>query len=188
MMDSGNTFHFNCWKYLRDEEKKTVRKTSRPVRLSTANGKIEVDTVVDIYIDELDVTVEAFVLEDSPPILSIGRLCKHHGFACVWAGDQDPVLYGSKFRTAIQLRIKSDVPFLLPRITNEPITLTPGTSPRPDYNAKKAEIEMSDLLAKLETIAANVVEEPEKDKKTPKASDQKIEPKKEVTKETSPKF
>ena len=105
-----------------------------------------VDKEVDIYIDELDITITAFLLEDSPPLLSKGKLCRAHGFVYVQSGRQEPVLYDSKFTQATQLKVNNDVPFLLPELTSEPLLETPRNSPRPSYNAITAESEINDIL------------------------------------------
>ena len=97
---------------------------------------------MDLYIDELDITVQAFLLENSPPLLSIGKLCRVHGFVYVQSGSQEPILYDSKFTLATQLNTKNDVPLMLPELTNDPLTKTPVNSPREGYNAKTAHNEI----------------------------------------------
>ena len=138
MLDSGATFHLICWQFLSERERLTVRKCS-PCLLNTANGPIEVGYEVDMWIEELDLQVTAFILKDSPPLLSMGKLCRMHGFVYVWNGMNDPVLYDSKISIAIQLMLKSNVPFLLPEITNEPLLKTPVNTPRQVYDAKNAD-------------------------------------------------
>jgi hypothetical protein len=96
MMDSGATFHLICWQFLTERERITVRKCM-PCLLNTANGPIKVEYEVDVWIEELDLQVTAFILKDSPPLLSMGKLCRMHGFVYVWNGMSDPVLYDSKF-------------------------------------------------------------------------------------------
>ena len=55
-----------------------------PVRLATANGVIDVDKGVWLYVDELELWVLAYILEDSPPALSAGSLCPHDGCSISW--------------------------------------------------------------------------------------------------------
>ena len=141
MMDSGSTSHLICWKYLQEQEKQHVR-SCRPCILNTANGKVKVDKEVDIFIIELDIWIVAYILLDSPPILSVGKLCRQEGFVYVQNGAQDPVLYDNKFTQGTTLRIRNDVPFLLPELTSEPMNKTPVNSPRPNYNALTAQTEM----------------------------------------------
>ena len=138
MLDSGSTFHLICWNFLRDAEKLTVRKCAH-CYLNIANGPITVDHEADIWIEELGLHITAFILKDSPPLLSMGKLCRMHGFVYVWNGMSDPVLYDSKFSIAIQLMLKSNVPFLLPEITNDPLLKTPVNIPRQVYDAKNAD-------------------------------------------------
>ena len=61
-----------------------------------------------------------------------------HGFVFVQNGAQDPVLYDNKFTQGTTLRIRNDVPFMLPELTNDPLIKTPVNSPRKSYDAKTA--------------------------------------------------
>ena len=76
LVDSGASFHLVQWKDLTAREKESVRYASREVTLSTANGEVEVQKIVDINIHELNKTVHACLMEDGPPILSLGALCR----------------------------------------------------------------------------------------------------------------
>ena len=75
-----------------------------------------------------------------------GRLCRMHGFVYVQHGAQDPVLYDNNFTQGPTLRIRNDVPFMLPELTNEPMLKTPVNSPSKDYDAKTAHKEMQDII------------------------------------------
>ena len=101
---------------------------------------------MDIYIVELEIWITAYVLQDPLPILSIGKLCRIHGFVYVQNGCQNPVLYDNKFTQATTLRIRNDIPFMLSELTNEPMNKTPINSPRPGYNALNAESEMQAII------------------------------------------
>ena len=45
----------------------------------TANNQIETNEVVDFYVEDLDIYVTAWVVDDSPPLISLGRLIEDHG-------------------------------------------------------------------------------------------------------------
>ena len=92
---------------------------------------------VDIYIDELDITVTCYIVENSPPLLSIGRLCRVNGYTFMQKGNEDPELIDAHNTMATQLKTKNDVPFLLPESTNEKLEHTPVNSPRANYRAEK---------------------------------------------------
>ena len=105
----------------------------------------------------MDFTITVYILDDSPPILSVGRLCRMHGFIFVQNGAQDPVLYDNKFTQGTTLRIRNDAPFMLPELTNEPLITTPVNSPRKSYDAKTAKQEMDDTIqAKLKQAAEKI--------------------------------
>ena len=79
LLDSGASFHLISWKDVRVAERRSYRKADSPETLTTANGPVSVDHVVDIYVLMLDRYVTAFVLDDVPPVLSMGILCADAG-------------------------------------------------------------------------------------------------------------
>ena len=56
-------------------ERKRVRK-GNPVALNTANGIVQADEVLDIYVHDLGITIEFYLLPDVPPVISMGFLTK----------------------------------------------------------------------------------------------------------------
>ena len=50
------------------------------MRLATANGIIEPEGRLEVYLTDLGVDARFLVLKDCPPVLSIGRLVEQHGF------------------------------------------------------------------------------------------------------------
>ena len=54
------------------------------VRLATANGIIEPEGQLEVYLTDLGVDARFLVLKDCPPVLSIGRLVEQHGFQFHW--------------------------------------------------------------------------------------------------------
>ena len=57
-----------------------------------AGGEVCADEAADVYVVELDVTVEALLLVDSPAVLSLGQLCDHDGFNFHWLSRQPAYL------------------------------------------------------------------------------------------------
>lgn len=115
--------------------------------------------LIYIYIHELDLTLTAYILDDSPPILSVGCLYRMHGFIFVQNGAQNPVLYDNKFTQGTTLRVRNDVPFMLPELTNEPLIKTPVTSPRRNYDAATAKKEMEDIIQSKQTDEERIEDE-----------------------------
>ena len=66
--------------------------TGKPKRLATANGVITVANRVKTHMKALGVEIDSLVLEDSPSVLSIGRLCMSGDFDFIWRRGQQPFL------------------------------------------------------------------------------------------------
>ena len=84
IVDSGASFHLIDPKDLTTAERRTIRKLSNPEFMQGAGGEVCADEAADVYVVELDVTVEALLLQDSPTVLSLGQLCDHDGFNFHW--------------------------------------------------------------------------------------------------------
>ena len=57
IVDSGASFNLIGDKDLTASEKQRVRKAC-PIQLNTANGTVQCDRVLDIYVQDLDVSIE----------------------------------------------------------------------------------------------------------------------------------
>ena len=66
-----------------------VRKLTVPLTMHTANGQVIVDEVVSLVVPQLGITVLAHVLENTPNVLSLGKLAVHHGIRFIWGQGQD---------------------------------------------------------------------------------------------------
>ena len=75
LVDTGAGVHVVGRQHLTARQfKNTV--TGDTVSLLIANGVVEVDQTVELFVDELGFSVWVYVLPDSPPALSVGRLCR----------------------------------------------------------------------------------------------------------------
>ena len=59
---------------------KNIVKAKEALRLSTANGIVTTDQKVRIYIRELDTWLLAWVLEETPLVISVDDLVKNHNY------------------------------------------------------------------------------------------------------------
>ena len=57
----------------------TVRVSISPTTVVTANGQVQTNEEVTVYVKELDLFVTVKLLEDTPAVLSLGKLCEDHG-------------------------------------------------------------------------------------------------------------
>ena len=84
IVDSGASFHIVDFSELSKDEQLTVKELPEPITLKTANGYNEATHYAIVYVKELGMSVKAILLEDSPAILSLGRLCRKDGFEFRW--------------------------------------------------------------------------------------------------------
>ena len=92
IVDSGASFHLVASDSLTHKEKVTRKKTAAPIPIITANGEIEVDAMVRVYVKELVIFVWAYVLDCDFAVLSRGMLCDEEGFTYSWIPGRPPTL------------------------------------------------------------------------------------------------
>ena len=76
----------------------------------TANKYTYSDEVVDFYVKDLDITVTAYVLEDSPPLVSLGKIIEDHDADYSWSKKKGAVIRIND--RAIQCSVKQRCPFI----------------------------------------------------------------------------
>ena len=102
VVDSGASMHMISKKDLNSAEMDTLTKSCSPTTVITANGEVQTHEEATVYVKELDIFLTMKVLEDTPAVLSLGKLCDEHGFFYEWINGQKPHLIKNGIR--IQLR------------------------------------------------------------------------------------
>ena len=74
MVDSGASFHTIDPKDLTASERSHITTREIPICLDTATGPIEVTQSVEIFYEPLNEWLDCLILEDSPGLLSLGKL------------------------------------------------------------------------------------------------------------------
>ena len=69
-------------KDLNDTEMDTLMKSCTTV--ITANGAVQTHEEATVYVKELDIFLTMKVLENTPAVLSLGKLCDEHGYSYEW--------------------------------------------------------------------------------------------------------
>ena len=72
-VDSGSSMHMMSKTDLSPEELETVKVPRRPSTVITANGSIDTNEEVTVYVKDLDILVTVQLFEDTPAVLSLGR-------------------------------------------------------------------------------------------------------------------
>ena len=80
VVDSGASMHMISKKDLSDAEMDTLTNSCSPTRVITANGEVQTHEEATVYVKELDIFLTMKVLEDSPAVLSLGKLCDENGY------------------------------------------------------------------------------------------------------------
>ena len=70
-------------KDLDEAELETVRVSKNPTVAKTANGEVLAKGEATVYVRELDLFVTVMLLEDTPAVLSHGKLCEEFGFVTI---------------------------------------------------------------------------------------------------------
>ena len=89
-VDSGASMHMLSRKDLKTAEVETVRVSQSPTTVVTANGEMQINDEATVYVNELDIFLKAKLHEDTPAVLSLGKLCEDHGYSYEWTSGQKP--------------------------------------------------------------------------------------------------
>ena len=80
--------HMLSRKDLNSAKLENVRVSRSPTTVVTANGAVQTKEEATVYVKELDLFVKVKLLEDTPAVLSLGKLCEDHGYSYEWTGSE----------------------------------------------------------------------------------------------------
>ena len=80
VVDSSASIHMISKKDLSDAEMDTLTKSCSPTIVITANGEVQTHEEATVYVKELDIFLTMKVLENTPAVLSLGKLCDERIF------------------------------------------------------------------------------------------------------------
>ena len=58
----------------------TTRISKKPTTVMTANGEVQTGEEATVYVKELDLFVSVMLLQQTPAVLSLEKLCEDHGY------------------------------------------------------------------------------------------------------------
>ena len=85
--------HMISKKDLNSAEMDTLTKSCGPTIVITANGEVQTHEEATVCVKELDILLTMKVLEDTPAVLLLGKLCEEHGYSYEWINGQKPHLF-----------------------------------------------------------------------------------------------
>ena len=103
-------------KDLSDAEMDTLTKSCSPTTVITANGEVQTHEEATVYVKELGIFLTMKVLENTPAVLSLGKLCDEKGYSYEWINGQKPHL----IKNGIRIPCKSEnfVPIVVPGLSS----------------------------------------------------------------------
>ena len=76
VVDSGASMHMVSKKDLNSAELETMRTSRSPMTVVAANGEVQTKEDATVFVKELDLFVTVMLLEETPAVLSLGKLCE----------------------------------------------------------------------------------------------------------------
>ena len=77
--DSGAAMHILSNKDLSSDELDTLPRSRNPTVVETADGEVQTNEEAQENVHDLDLFVTVQLLEETPAVLSLGKLCEDHG-------------------------------------------------------------------------------------------------------------
>ena len=122
--------HMISKKGVTSAEMDTLTKSCSPTIVITASGEVQTHEEATVYVKELDIFLTMKVLEDTPAVLSLGKLCDENGYSYEWINGQKPHLIKNGIR--IQCNTETFVPIVVPgSSTSSSSSLPSSTSVTP---------------------------------------------------------
>ena len=105
---------------LNSAELETMRISKNPTMVMTANGEVQTREEATVYVKELDLFVTVMLLEETPAVLSLGKLCEDHRYTYHWTSGQKTHL--TKNGKRINCNVANYVPFVVPALSTSSST------------------------------------------------------------------
>ena len=102
----------------------------------TANGEVQTYEEATFYVKELVIFLTMKVLEDTPAVLSLGKLCDEHGYSYEWINGQKPHLIKNNIR--IKGNTENFVPIVVPGLSS---SSSSGSHPSTSMTPLRREID-----------------------------------------------
>ena len=112
--------HMISKKDLSKAEMDTLTKSCSPTIVITANGEVQTHEEAIVYVKELGIFLTMKVLENTPAVLSLGKLCDENGYSYEWINGQKPHLIKNGIR--IICNTENFVPIVVPGLTSSSST------------------------------------------------------------------
>ena len=118
--------HMISKKDLSKAEMDTLTKSCSPTIVITANGEVQTHEEAIVYVKELEKFLTMKVLENTPAVLSLGKLCDEDGYSDEWINGQKPHLI--KNGIGIICNTENFVPIVVPGLSASSSSSSPSST------------------------------------------------------------
>ena len=80
-VDSRASMHMIFKKDLKSAEMDTLTTSRSPTTVKTSNGEVQTHEKARVYVKRLKKFLTMKILDDTPAVLSLGKLCDEHGYS-----------------------------------------------------------------------------------------------------------
>ena len=108
--------HMISKKDLNGAKMETLTKSCCPTIVISANGVVQTHEEATVYVKELDFLLTMKVIENTPSVLSLGKLCDENGYSYEWISGQKPHLIKNGIR--IICNTENFVPIVVPGLSS----------------------------------------------------------------------
>ena len=98
------SFYPHVKKDLSSGESETLNRSRSPITVVRANGDVQTNEEAQVYVHDLHLFVTVQLLEDTPAVLSLGTLCKGHGYTYERPSGREPRLTQTGSNPSAKLR------------------------------------------------------------------------------------
>ena len=93
--------------------KRFVKLAKHTITFHSANGPTVTEYVANVYADELDEHISPYIINNTPPVLTVGYRCMEMGYTFVWPTGQKPFFIRPD-GMIVQVTVENNIPYLIP--------------------------------------------------------------------------
>ena len=143
VVDSGASMHMLSKKDLSSDEMDTLQRSRTPTTVVTANGEVQTDEEAQVYVQDLDMFFTVQLLEETPAVLSLAKICSEHGCSYEWKSGETPRLT-QKMGGTIYCIMDNFAPCVVPGLSSSSSSSSSASTSRPkDQSNSSGESETS---------------------------------------------
>ena len=110
LMDTGCGHDLISKKKIEKHDLETLV-TPEPISFQTANGITDTDLASNFQADSFKEPINAYVLGDTPSVLSVGKRCMNQNYSFIWPPGREPFMIDPDGKS-ISLFVNGDIPYM----------------------------------------------------------------------------